>query len=190
MGELHFVGEAALHRAHEHLVARSELVEPVERRPVGRAVPGDGGVALLPGHRGLRIVARPLAEVGLADALDHDLVDADLGDSDVGHGVAGRRRRWRLERVERRRRGRRAGLDVGLLLELRPKAVLLAGGVEPRPPQLVGHEEEDQDSGTGQDGAEGAEHGAEAVHHSRLPAFRFTVRTLGRFICLPGGKSG
>ena len=65
----HEVAELALHRVDEDLVAGLELVDPVEGGAVGGAVAGDGRVALLPGQRGLGVVARALLEVGDAHAL-------------------------------------------------------------------------------------------------------------------------
>ena len=56
----HLVGELALQGLDEDLVAGLQLVDPVERRLVGRAVAGERGVAGLAGHRRLGEVARAL----------------------------------------------------------------------------------------------------------------------------------
>ena len=48
---VHAVGEAPVAHLDDDVVARRQLVEPVERLAVGRAVAGDGGVAELPRHR-------------------------------------------------------------------------------------------------------------------------------------------
>ena len=53
---------------HEDLIARVQLVEPVEGRAVGRAVAGDGGVAGLAGKGCVGVVAGALLQVGDADA--------------------------------------------------------------------------------------------------------------------------
>ena len=64
LGLGHEIPERALHGRHDDLVAPAELVDAEERRAVGGAVPGDRGVAELPGQRRVRVVARALAKVG------------------------------------------------------------------------------------------------------------------------------
>ena len=116
---LHLVAEGALHGGHEDRVAGLQLVEAEEGGAVGGAVAGDGGVAGLAGQRGAGVVARALAQVGQADALDHRLVDPDPGDQDAGRrpGPRGpaaapvrrwagsRRALWAAVRAPRSRRG-------------------------------------------------------------------------------------
>jgi hypothetical protein len=145
----HHVGELALDGLHRDLVTRDQLVDPVERRAIGGAVTGDGRVPLLTGERGLRVVPRPLLEVGQGHALDDDLVHADGRDADVRRRLPlvdrrDRRSRHRLARQGARRGGRSRG---GLLQrggEVVLEAVLCLGLPDPGAPQLVGHEEQDQ----------------------------------------------
>ena len=96
----------------------SQLVEPVERRAVGGAVAGDGGVAGLPGQRRVGVVARAPLEVGRPRTPSTTILSTSMaGMRMLGHGVAlGRRGRRRGRRRARRgrcgRRTRRGGRDV------------------------------------------------------------------------------
>ena len=140
------------------LVAGGELVEAVERRAVGRAVTGDRGVAELTRHGRVGVVAGSLAQVGHGDALDHGRVDADLRDADHRDRLAVGRR-WEGEGG---RGGTRDGLGrvpgVGaLLVEVAAERATAGRLVDARAPQLLGHEQQDQQADRDEDPPEGVD---------------------------------
>src|SRR5918996_1754607 len=77
----HLVVEIAEFRGQGDAVAAAELVQRPERGPVRGAMTGDRYLAVVvPGVRGVAVVARPLLEVTDIRALDDHDVHVDLGD--------------------------------------------------------------------------------------------------------------
>ncbi len=199
------VGEQALRGDHVDLVAGHQLVDAVERRPVGGAVSGDAGVARLPGQGSSRVVARPLLQVGLADALDDDVLHTDAGDPDDADGFALRRRshRRRSRRVslgellaqvcqlDRRIVGRAGGV-AQFCRELVGQLRLLAGRLQARAPQLERDEAEDQQARDDEELADRpedlSEHSFTVSAHGGEQGAAGTVRTRGAHRSPPSGR--
>ena len=84
----HFIDEFSLSGLHCNSVAGAQVAYVGERRAVGGAVSGDGGVAGLSGHRRPRVVPRAFSEGIHIRAFHHYLVHFDGGDDNARHSLA------------------------------------------------------------------------------------------------------
>src|ERR671919_444848 len=124
------------------------------------------------------LVARSPLEVVERHAFDDDLVHPDVGDADAGGGVALRRgwrwgtgrgsRRWRLAGSLGRLVGDHDARLAQALLELVLEAPLRLGLADPRAPELVHHEQQDQDTERDEGPPDGTEDPGQP-HRPRLP---------------------